>query len=307
MNKPEFGALLVKQILQTAQHHEWSLQGFGMFRLYLSKNVRLHVWDERFATAGVSTLHTHPWDFTSYVLAGRITDRVFFQHKEGPATHSKQSILCGPGGGLVGEPTPVALEEASNINLEAGHVYSHGWNDIHETSALVGTVTLVERKFRADTEYAHVFWPNATRWVSAEPRPATSDEVRVMAEAALASIELHVGPFTPSFGVGVRAALGFAPDSSDEEESTKPDDFSYAVKPEDVSVDDFTLSIRGANALASLRIFTAKELSQRSAEELLTHAYITKRVIAEYQRELDKLGLTLREDAESPEPLSPKP
>ena len=62
--------LLVKTILEASRHggiSGWSLQGLGMFRLYLSHEKRLHVWDARFRTSDVSVIHTHPWHFTSEV------------------------------------------------------------------------------------------------------------------------------------------------------------------------------------------------------------------------------------------------
>src|SRR6266700_4115841 len=33
----------VKYTLQNPENHKWSLQGFGMFRVYLSPEVRLHL------------------------------------------------------------------------------------------------------------------------------------------------------------------------------------------------------------------------------------------------------------------------
>jgi hypothetical protein len=45
---------LVKNILEKATSYKWSLQGFGMLRLYLSKDVRMHVWHPDFAVKKVS-------------------------------------------------------------------------------------------------------------------------------------------------------------------------------------------------------------------------------------------------------------
>jgi hypothetical protein len=48
-----------------------------------------------------------------------------------------------------------------------------------------GTVTIVERRFKADTEHAFVFYPRNEKWVSAEPRPATPEEVITITQIAL--------------------------------------------------------------------------------------------------------------------------
>lgn len=62
--------LLVKAVLEHAQVYTWQLQGLGMLRLYLNKATRLHVWHSGFSVPGASTIHTHPWDFKSEVVAG---------------------------------------------------------------------------------------------------------------------------------------------------------------------------------------------------------------------------------------------
>ncbi len=72
---------LALKLLETSavrpEAFEWSLQGFGMLRLYLSKEVRLHVWDDRYAVKNVTTIHTHPWHFRSTVLFGELTDVLY--------------------------------------------------------------------------------------------------------------------------------------------------------------------------------------------------------------------------------------
>jgi hypothetical protein len=55
---------------------------------------------------------------------------------------------------------------------------------IHETDAEDGTVTII-RKTPTGDDSARVFWKVGTTWGSAEPRPATPDEVRLVSERAL--------------------------------------------------------------------------------------------------------------------------
>jgi hypothetical protein len=184
----DFTKLAIKQVLEHPTAHPWSLQGMGMFRLYLSKEVRLHVWDVRFTVERVSTLHTHPWGFTSHVLSGCILDRTFEKPEASdvhPATHWEQKIVCGPGGGVAGDKAPVLLRPLrSAINL-AGDTYTHAASDVHESVPKSGTVTIIERTFQEDTEHANVYFRLDREWVSAEPRDATKEEVEAMARMAL--------------------------------------------------------------------------------------------------------------------------
>jgi hypothetical protein len=184
--------LLVKSILMRAAAFDgWSVQGLGMFRLYLSKEQRLHVWDPRFAVENVSTIHSHPWHFTSYVVCGRMTDLLYEERRLGfqSATHGKQKIVCGPGGGAVGDTLePVTLSILQEVTIEEGKSYGLTADALHESIPEPGTVTIITREFREDTEHAFVCFPWGQKWVSAEPRKATMREVEAMAERALARL-----------------------------------------------------------------------------------------------------------------------
>jgi hypothetical protein len=177
----------VKAILERAEDHEWSLQGMGMFRHYLSKEVRLHVWDARFMAAQVTTLHDHPWAFESEILSGAILDRWYLKARvDGPPTHEEHQIVCGPGGGLTKEPRRLVRLFAPIDNVfTTGRSYTRQAEDVHESVAKSGTVTIIRRTFRPDTEHAHVYVKIGKPWVSAEPRKATLEEVRAMADLAL--------------------------------------------------------------------------------------------------------------------------
>jgi hypothetical protein len=176
--------LFARKLLEQAEHYEWSLQGLGMFRLYLSRAVRLHVWDSRFAVPNVSTIHDHPWHFSSLVLSGQLTNRILEQ-TEGEPTHHRQRLLCGVGGHLLGEKEDVRLELGALEIYQIGDRYHEDARDLHESNPEDGTITLVRREFLKDPDHALVCFPLGTEWVSAEPRPATREEVRAMAKLAL--------------------------------------------------------------------------------------------------------------------------
>lgn len=191
MNEIRLLRATVRSILEHADRYEWSLQGFGMLRTYLSKEVRLHVWNSRFAVPNVSTIHDHPWDFTSLIVSGRVTQYRFTESADPNIGEpfSRQTIRCGVGGGLVhgcemNAPELVRLRRSYLETYDTGERYGQTANEVHHSLPDDGTVTIVERTFRADTEHARVYY-NTQEWVSAEPRPATQGEVQRAIAAAL--------------------------------------------------------------------------------------------------------------------------
>lgn len=195
---------LAQVILERWQDSEWSLQGLGMLRTYVSKTMRMHVWDSRYRVPGVTMLHTHPWDFESLIVAGAVrqyryeiaytgtrpdplpgvSDDAFFE-SIGFERYVEGTIVCGEGGGECEPPTPVYLRRGEAEVYGEGEMYRQDADEIHESLPDDGTVTLINRTFRANTEVAHVYWPHGGSWVSAEPRPATPEEVETIVTASL--------------------------------------------------------------------------------------------------------------------------
>jgi hypothetical protein len=68
--------LQTRFILENAYRFDWSLQGFGLLRLYLPGDGRLHIWDHSKAYYDVSQLHDHlQWGLTSTIVSGQITNQ----------------------------------------------------------------------------------------------------------------------------------------------------------------------------------------------------------------------------------------
>lgn len=177
---------LVRSIIEHPFDHEWSLQGFGMLRTYLdSKDLRLHIWDSRFKVADVSELHTHPWNFHSYVVSGEVKNR---RYTKNPAdsiligiaeagVYREQEILCGEGGHETDRSREVALVPGRLERVFENDHYSQLAHEIHRSEPVDGTVTIIAREFLDDDDHAFVYVPQDQEWVSAEPRPATREEV----------------------------------------------------------------------------------------------------------------------------------
>ncbi len=186
-------------VLRNWGRYEWTLQGFGMLRTYISKEVRLHVWNSKFMVPNVTTIHDHPWHFESLVVAGAIVNTrydvrpVMGQYDEWRLREPfiRSQIVCGPGGGNDAASLRARGERVWLIQpglptcYKAGATYRQRADEVHHTSYVDGTVTLVRREFLPDTEHAHVFFKESDGWVSAEPRAATADEVTAFVERAM--------------------------------------------------------------------------------------------------------------------------
>lgn len=175
---------LVKMILLNHRHFEWTLQGFGMLRTYIGKELRLHVWDSRFQVDDVTQMHTHPWNFRSLVVAGQVENVRYVERPEWQA-FDRYEILCGEGGHITSEPEQVYLSAEPPEIYAAGHVYSQEANEIHSSHPLDGTVTLIYREFLDDEDHAYVYCEQGKEWISAEPRAATPAEVGAICQNAL--------------------------------------------------------------------------------------------------------------------------
>lgn len=188
---------LVQNVLENWESHRWSLQGFGMLRTYITKELRLHVWDSDFAVPDVSKVHTHPWNFESRVVVGRVVNTRYRAASSLtiPAAIAvpfiQEQIVCGPGGGLAKDMDMtvsgkrVWLHPLESETYVDGDTYRQEACEIHSTWCERGTVTLVLREFLPDTEHASVFYRVDSKWVSAEPREATPHEISAITANAL--------------------------------------------------------------------------------------------------------------------------
>jgi hypothetical protein len=176
---------LVKAILTSPHDLKWSAQGLGMLRVYLSQEVRLHIWDSRLKTDNVSPLHDHPWHLESYIVAGTLRQRRYELDYEGPI-YNMATIKCGEGAHTLNKPEKVHLTNSNGLEeYKEGSVYTQHKSEVHESLPEDGTVTIVTRIFTENRDNAHVFWQGDGDFVSAEPRPATRDEVEMVTKNAL--------------------------------------------------------------------------------------------------------------------------
>lgn len=197
----------IMNILTRPLDREWSVQGLGMMRTYLSDTKRLHIWHRDLVTVGATELHDHPWDFSSYVVFGLVRQirygladdldyMVDLYRNHGAlltpnldaapdTSYTKQQILCGEGGGIIGEPAEVKLSEGPIETYSEGRVYEQEAHEIHKSFPLNNTVTIIARSYLEDNDHAHVYVPKGAEFVSAEPRPATRAEILYITRGVL--------------------------------------------------------------------------------------------------------------------------
>jgi len=186
---------LVRNVMDNADT-EWTVQGFGFLRTYFGppenrKQFRLNLWDSTYTVPNVSTIHDHPWSFTSLIVAGEFVNQRYTiwvptqgDLLVGDPSHSYTTIRTGVGGGIEkSEPLHCKLLRQRAELYMPGNLYSQKAHEIHETKFKDGSVTLNERV--GDTERARVFWPYGTPWVDAMPRPATAVEVDRAVQASV--------------------------------------------------------------------------------------------------------------------------
>lgn len=180
---------LVKAVLKSPYALKWSAQGLGMLRTYLSEEVRLHIWDKSLQIENVSPLHDHPWHFDSHVVVGEIRQHRFTLHtkidKPDKSEWNLSLIKCGAGACTLSDPVPVILRELPLEVFREGDDYRQHRNEIHQSTPVDGTVTLITRRFAVNRDAARVFWKGKGGFVSAEPRPASFEEVKRVTEKAL--------------------------------------------------------------------------------------------------------------------------
>lgn len=173
---------LVRHVLANADKFDWSIQGFGLLRLYLPGEARLHIWDHSQRYQDVSMIHDHiQWGLTSTIVAGELTNTRYDEQDERPADgwtlYNWATFKAGFDGKQLHAPDKIWLRAQKPEIYRPGDQYHQEPREIHETCAAPGTVTIMQKHPTPDGENARIFWPTGTTWGNALPRPATPEEV----------------------------------------------------------------------------------------------------------------------------------
>jgi hypothetical protein len=178
---------LVRWVLENSRREDWSVQGFGFMRMYLTRgdtSARVHIWNSKLRLEGVSDIHTHPWSFESLVVVGRLGNVRYTGIPE-PAVRAASD--------QGGEARTCWTQNQSSLTehvLERylpGEQYTQRDDEIHRTVILQeNTITVVARQLQVENpDHAYVFVPRGRPWGNAAPRPATAQEWHSIVGAAL--------------------------------------------------------------------------------------------------------------------------
>ncbi len=173
---------LVRMILEHAEDYPWVTQEIGLLGLRLDdrREYRLHVWDPS-SIVGEPPIHDHPFDFTSTVIAGELTntryqeDRLGIEYRRVRYTLPNENDRRSDTVRLSGMAT----------TLTAGDQYHQFAHELHNSGQLPGTVTIIRRTGTRDVSELTVCNRDEAGWISGQSRPAAPADVKRITATAL--------------------------------------------------------------------------------------------------------------------------
>jgi hypothetical protein len=172
---------LVLAILRHAEDFPWRMQDIGLMGLRLDdqRQYRLHVWDPSHAD-GDPPVHDHPYDFTSTVIAGQLTNT---RYRESPTGEAFVRFRYPPGREDLRRSDTVALSSTATTITEGGE-YGQLAHELHTSGQLAGTVTAIRCR-SVEVPELTVCLRAPRSWRSGQARDATRQEVKRVAAQAL--------------------------------------------------------------------------------------------------------------------------
>ena len=172
---------LVLTILRHAEDFPWRMQDIGLMGLRLDdqREYRLHVWDQSYSV-GNPPIHDHPYDFTSQIIAGELTNTRYVEDPAGdeyvrfryslPAEDQRRSDTVRL------SATPETLAE--------GGEYRQLAHELHASWQQPGTVTVIRCSWGEPRELT-VCLRDEGSWRSGQARHATREEIKAFTAKAL--------------------------------------------------------------------------------------------------------------------------
>jgi hypothetical protein len=174
--------VLVRNILEHPTDYPWRWSDIGLLGLRLDdqREFRMHIWvpDRRL---GGRVIHDHPYDFTSRIVVGEITN---LRYVEDPSGDKYLRERYAPADEE--HRTADLVQLAATVETyRAGDRYAQLAHELHDSRPLPGTVSLLRCSFREVGELT-VCRPEDAPWVSGRSRPPTPAEVAEISALALA-------------------------------------------------------------------------------------------------------------------------
>jgi hypothetical protein len=172
---------LVLTMLEHAEDFPWRIQEIGLMSLRLDdrREHRLHVWDPSYCV-DEPPIHDHPYDFTSTIIAGELTN---IRYEEDTAGDHYARIRYSPGAEDERRSDAVRLS-SKGTTFSGGDHYSQPAHELHASWQQPGTVTAI-RCVWIDAPELTVCIRDESSWRSAQARDATSEEIKSFTAKAL--------------------------------------------------------------------------------------------------------------------------
>jgi hypothetical protein len=181
MSETAMTKAVVFTLLQHAEDFPWRMQDIGLMGLRLDeqREYRLHVWDPSSST-GDPPIHDHPYDFTSAIIVGEVTNT---RYVEDAAGDDHVRFRYSPPDEQRRRSDTVRLSAAPET-LREGDEYRQLAHELHASWQLPGTVTLIRCSWGAPRELTVCVRDEAS-WCSGQARDATRAEIKSMTAHAL--------------------------------------------------------------------------------------------------------------------------
>ncbi|HZT64337.1 MAG TPA: hypothetical protein VFA11_00970 [Acidimicrobiales bacterium] len=172
---------LVLTILRHAEDFPWRMHDIGLMALRLDeqRQYRLHVWDPTLSV-GEPPIHDHPYDFTSEIVAGELTNTLYHEDRAG---EDYVRFRYPPGAEDLRRSDTVRLSATAATFTEGDH-YRQRAQQLHASWQLPGTVTAIRCSW-VEVPALTVCLREEGSWRSAQTRDARRQEVKAMAARAL--------------------------------------------------------------------------------------------------------------------------
>jgi hypothetical protein len=172
---------LVLTILRHAEDFPWRMQEIGLMGLRLDdqREHRLHIWDPSYSV-GEPPIHDHPYDFTSTIIAGELTNTRYSEDAAGDEYIRFRYAVPDED-----------QRRADTVRLSAtpetvtdGDEYHQLAHELHSSGQAPGTVTAIRCTWGEPRELT-VCLRDEGSWRSGQARDATPEEVKAFTSKAL--------------------------------------------------------------------------------------------------------------------------
>ena len=163
----------VLKILRRAHDFPWRMQDIGLLGLPLDdrREHRLHVWDPSYCI-GEPPIHDHPYDFTSRIIAGELTN---VRYQEDPEGEEHVRFRYPPDSEIERRSDAVRLNSTSTTYSEGGGYHQRA-PELHASWQQPGTVTVIRCTWVEVPELT-VCYRDEGSWLTGRGRAARPDEI----------------------------------------------------------------------------------------------------------------------------------